>query len=83
MMLIEMKNAADFRSHHPVAQPTKENKAELYVNSLTEHSVPKSMSLAEIISATNEDKMLQEVKQAISSGNWNSPAVQLFKAVKG
>ena len=76
------ENPADYLSRHPVAQPTKENKAELYVNTLTEHSVPKSMSLAEIISATNEDKALQEVKQAITSGDWNSPAIQSFKAVK-
>ena len=71
-----VENSADYLSRHPLAQPTNENKAELYVNSLTKHSVLNSISLAEIISATYEDKILQGVKQAITSGNWNSPAVQ-------
>ena len=37
------ENPADYLTRHPVVQPTSENYAELYLDTLTKHSVPKSI----------------------------------------
>ena len=40
------------------------------------------MTLAEIIDATNSDAVLTQVKDAIRTNKWDSPAVKPFKPVK-
>lgn len=46
--------------------------AEDYVNFLTNHAVPKAMSLSEIQLATKSDKTLQCLAEAICTGQWET-----------
>ena len=55
---------------------------EQYINFVTQHSVPKAMTLKEILDATNADAALTELRDAIKTNKWDSPAVKPFKAVK-
>ena len=53
-----------------------------YINFVTQNSVPKAMTLKEILDATNDDAALTELRDAIKTNKWDSPAVKPFKAVK-
>ena len=88
-------NPADFLSRHPVhsadTQSTHEAKvAEEYIKFVISHTVPKAMTLEEIIEATKSDPTLQAVKSAIKCNQWHLPvdssvdisAFQIFKTVK-
>ena len=55
---------------------------EQYINFVTQSSIPKAMSLNEIFQATNADAALTELKDAIKTNKWDSPAVKPFKPVK-
>ena len=55
---------------------------EQYVNFVTRNSVPKALTLKEIIDATNSDVTLTTLRDAIKTNKWDSPAVKQFKAVK-
>ena len=71
-------------SRHPTAESCRkqEKMTEQYINFVAQHSVPKAMTLAEIIDATNSDAVLTQVKDAIRTNKWDSPAVKPFKPVK-
>ena len=77
-------NPADYLSRHPTAESCRkqEKMTEQYINFVAQHSVPKAMTLAEIIDATNSDAVLTQVKDAIRKNKWDSPAVKPFKPVK-
>ena len=77
-------NPADYLSRHPTAESCRkqEKMTEQYINFVAQHSVPKAMTLAEIIDATNSDAVLTQVKDAIRTNKWDSPAVKPFKPVK-
>ena len=68
-------NEADYLSRHPidvaVKQSSQERIAEQYVNYVIRHTVPKSMTLEEIKEETTKDRVLQKVKQALETGQWN------------
>ena len=69
-------NPSDFLSHHLQARPNVnniqfENIAEQYVNFLTEHAVPKAMSLSEIQHATSTDATLQRLVEIIRNNSWH------------
>ncbi|CAB3999343.1 PREDICTED: uncharacterized protein K02A2.6-like [Paramuricea clavata] len=55
---------------------------EQYINFITQNSVPKAMTLQEIINATNADAALTALHDAIKTNKWDSPIVKPFKAVK-
>ncbi len=75
-------NPADYLSRHPTRESTRqqEKMAEQYINLLTESAVPKTMTIAEIKSATNSDKTLQTLRAAIRLTRWDSDTLKPFKA---
>ena len=77
-------NPADYLSRHPTnaSRRKQEKMAEQYVNFVTQHSIPKAMTLKEILDATNADPALMELRDAIKTNKWDSSAVKPFKAVK-
>ena len=77
-------NPADYLSRHPTNESRRkqEKMTEQYINFVTQHSVPKAMTLKEILDATNADAALTELRDAIKTNKWDSPAVKPFKAVK-
>ena len=86
-------NPADYLSRHPLPFDKSQSisdVAEDYVNFLIDHSVPKALTIQEIILETSTDPTLQSVKNAIKTNNWHSPAdlsvdqsaFKVFKTVK-
>lgn len=55
---------------------------EHYVNFVTQNSIPKAMTLKEIMDATNADAILIDLRDAIRANKWDSPLVRPYKAVK-
>ena len=88
------ENPADYLSRHAFEKSAKPNSdtskvAEDYVNFLTNHAVPKAMTLDQISYYTKIDPTLIAVKQAISSNAWNkidnnidNSAFQVFKTIR-
>ena len=69
-------NPADFLSRHPVnsanANTPHETKiAEDYIAFVASHTVPKSMTTAEVKNATERDAVLQDLMKAVQTGRWN------------
>ena len=77
-------NPADYLSRHPTHESKRkqEKMTEQYINFVTQNSVSKAMTLKEILDATNDDAALTELRDAIKTNKWDSPAVKPFKAVK-
>lgn len=77
-------NPADYLSRHPTNESRKkqEKMTEQYINFVTQNSVPKAMTLQEIINATDSDAALTTLRDAIKTNKWDSPIVKPFKAVK-
>ncbi|XP_065058440.1 uncharacterized protein K02A2.6-like [Rhopilema esculentum] len=69
-------NPADYLSRHPAPNSGKKQQimTEEYVNFITEHSVPKAMTLKEIADATSEDHALKGLRAAIRLNQWSSIA---------
>ena len=71
------ENPSDFLSRHlshgPNVNNTKfERVADAYVNFLTDHAVPKAMTLFEIQEATKNDPTLQRLAEIIRTNKWDS-----------
>ena len=60
----------------------QEKMMEEYINFVAQNSVPKAVTLAEILNATNSDAVLTQVKDAIHTNKLDSPVVKPFKPVK-
>ena len=77
-------NPADYLSRHPInLQSRKQEKmTEEYINFIADNSVPRAMTMDEIIKATNSDITLKGVRAAIRLKWWDSPVVQSFKSIK-
>ncbi len=77
-------NPADYLSRHPTNESRRkqEKMMEQYINFVTQHSVPKAMTLKEIIDATNADAALTELRDAIKTNKWDSPAVESIQSSK-
>ena len=65
-------NPSDFLSRHPSQETCQlqEKIATRYVNFISQHAVPKAMSLSEIEIATKEDVTLQKVADLVHTNNW-------------
>jgi hypothetical protein len=66
-------NPADYLSRHPLRDGDsyeRTRSTEQYVNFVTEHAVPKAMTLAEVKEETDKDKTLQAVKTLVKSNKW-------------
>lgn len=74
-------NPADYMSRHPAANTAKSSReqqiAEEFVNYLTDKSIPKAMTLEQVINETSTDALLQDVIKAIKSNRWYHVASQL------
>ena len=77
-------NPADYLSRHPTSNSiNKQQKiTEEYVNFITQHSIPKAMTLEEIADATSEDHVLKGLRAAIKLSQWNSDALKPYRTFK-
>ena len=55
---------------------------EEYVNFITFNSVPKAITMEEIVTATDSDKVLREARAAIELNKWGFDIVKPYKAIK-
>ena len=67
-------NPADYFSRHPVKtlnQSSREEKlAEEHINFVTANALPKTVSLKEIVNASQDDIVIQETMRALRAGRW-------------
>ena len=63
-------NPADVLSRDPLVTPEKSAIAEEYVNSLTNHLIPKSMTRQEIETAAQKEPEIQALVTAIPTNSW-------------
>ena len=67
-------NPADYFSKHPVKtlnQSSREEKlAEEHINFVTANALPKTVSLEEIVNASQDDIVIQETMRALRTGRW-------------
>ena len=72
-------NPADYLSRHPIKEYNKNNLAEAYVNFITKNAIPKAMTIEEIQLETEKDPTLNDVKEAIKTGKWESLSLTPYK----
>ena len=70
-------NPADYMSRHPVASTSVTRVTEEYINYVCETTCSKALSHIEVIQATQQDPMLQNVIKCQQTGLWHE-----FKTVK-
>ncbi|CAB4005564.1 uncharacterized protein K02A2.6-like, partial [Paramuricea clavata] len=76
-------NPADYLSRHPTQTSCKQQKmTEGYVNFIASNSVPKAMTMDEIVTATDSDRVLKGVRAAIKLNKWDYDIVKPYKAIK-
>ena len=76
-------NPADYLSRHPTQSSRKqEHLTEDYLNFITSTSIPKTMTMDEIITATNSDRALQGLRAAIKIDKWDCDIVKPYKQIK-
>ena len=81
-------NPADMLSIHPALiddHAEKESaETEKFINAIVTYSVPKALSLSEIIQESQEDDILKKVQQCIASNIWakQDEALQPYRRVK-
>ena len=67
-------NPADYLSRNPSffkhVCSREEKVAEEYVNYLSDHCIPKAMSISEVKEATKRDKTMQAVMSALQDSKW-------------
>ena len=66
-------NIPDFIRRHPIQNKRQidKNIYEKYVNFVTTLAIPKSLTIDDISTATEQDKFLQNLCQRIENNNWN------------
>jgi hypothetical protein len=76
-------NPADYLSRHPIQSNNKQQLlTEEYVNFIASNSIPKAMTIDEIIAATNLDRSLQGLRAAIKLNKWDCDIVKPYKPIK-
>ena len=75
------ENPADYLSRHPTAKSvrTQERMTKEYKNFIVDSIIPKAMTLAEIIKATNEDRTLKGLRATIRLNKRDSVVVKEYK----
>ena len=78
------ENHAHYMSRHPTNESisTYSKISEEYVIFVTKHTVPRAMTLKEIIEAKSADKTLDSLRAAIRLNRWYSDIVAPFRKVK-
>ncbi len=70
-------NLADYLSRHPITSKSfkkQQKMTEEYVHFITEHGVPKAMTLEEMATATSEDHDLKGLRTVLRLNQWSSVA---------
>ncbi len=76
-------NPADYLSRHPTKTSHKQQSmTEEYINFVASNSVPKAMTMQEIIVATDKDRVLQGVRAAIRINKWEYDIVNPTRQLK-
>ena len=76
-------NPADYLSQHLIQSSHKQQHlTEEYVNFIASNSIPKTMTMDEIITATNSDRSLQGLRAAIKINKWDYDIVKPYKKIK-
>jgi hypothetical protein len=68
------ENPADYASRHPLTQLSDESdttETEAYIAYIAKNAVPKALTLAEVVSSTKTDALLQAVMDCLKSGSWD------------
>ena len=76
------RNPADFISRHPHTQPERDNAGEAYVKFVDKNAVPKTMTFAEIQTATQQGPQFQKLKMAVETNKWKYPDLSCFARFK-
>ena len=76
------RNPADYISRHSQDTPYRENAGEEYIRYIARNSVPKSMTLGEVKTATQSDQTLQKVMVALQTGKWYDKDIKNFAHFK-
>ena len=76
-------NQADYLSQHPSLplHQLNDQSAEHYINMITYHAAPKSISIDQIGNETSKDITLQQVIESIQTNNW-SKHLQPFYTIR-
>jgi hypothetical protein len=78
-----INNPADYLSRHLTSTSSKQaSMTEDYINLIARCSVPKTLTLDEVETATDSDKTLRGVRAAIKLNKWHYDLVKAFKPVK-
>ena len=66
-------NPADYLSRHPSlpSHQLNDQSAEHYINMITYHAAPKSISIDQIGNETSKDITLQQLMESIQTNNWS------------
>ena len=79
-------NPADILSNSPLKlseNDRKHEEMEKYINSLIAHSIPKGITLSQIMEESSNDELIKKVIECIQSGEWKKDdELQPFKQVK-
>ena len=76
-------NPADYLSRRPIQLNRKQQHlTEEYVNFIASNSIPKPMTMDEIITATNLDRSFQGLQAAIKINKWDYDIVTPYKKIK-
>ena len=74
--------AQSHKNLKPLPHSDSESDYDEYVNLLALSAVPKAMTMREIQTATNADKVLQSLRAAICCNMWDSDLVKPYKNIK-
>ena len=77
----EKDNPSDFLSHHPDTRDNSvDNYSEEYIRFLSNHAVPKAVTLDELKTATKQDLTSQKLCEVIRNDEWKSLEMTNLKA---
>ena len=65
------ENISDYTSRHPVDPPLKSDIYVNYINFITNHALPKALTIDEIKQETEKDELLQQLIRLIEDNSWH------------
>ena len=76
------RKSCDYFSRHPQDTPHRENAGEEYIRYIARNSLPKTMTLEEVKTATQSYQTLQKVMVAVQTGKWYDKDIESFAHFK-
>ncbi|XP_031335480.1 uncharacterized protein K02A2.6-like [Photinus pyralis] len=82
-----VSNPSDYLSRHPTTDEgiNKNDKIEEYVYFIAQNSMPKTMTVEEVRQKTQEDALLNKLKEALQNNDyklWENPQLKPYKSIK-